>query len=166
MVSTTNTFTITHARHMAAKVAADSSACNASMAPRAMRILLDYETEVVELLKAGYLDTVTYGYKRSDKWIEPTLRYTAKDLAGSSGNDDDPGKVRPNADISGASFYNYLTYSSAWFALTPDQRESFKKGLPFQRTGAAEPGISGYLMPDRTYSAGGKALDRFSVRSY
>ncbi|WP_454259044.1 HORMA-1 domain-containing protein [Pseudoxanthomonas mexicana] len=165
-VSTTNTFTITHARHMAAKVAADLKRMQRFYGAPSDADIADYETEVVELLKAGYLDTVTYGYKRSDKWIEPTLRYTAKDLAGSSGNDDDPGKVRPNADISGASFYNYLTYSSAWFALTPDQRESFKKGLPFQRTGAAEPGISGYLMPDRTYSAGGKALDRFSVRSY
>ena len=165
-VSTTNTFTITHARHMAAKVAADLKRMQRFYGAPSDADIADYETEVVELLKAGYLDTVTYGYKRSDKWIEPTLRYTAKDLAGSSGNDDDPGKVRPNADISGASFYNYLTYSSAWFALTPDQRESFKKGLPFQRTGAAEPGISGYLMPDRTYSAGGNALDRFSVRSY
>ena len=165
-VSETNTFTITHARHMAAKVAADLKRMQRFYGAPSDADIADYETEVVELLKAGYLDTVTYGYKRSDKWIEPTLRYTAKDLAGSSGNDDDPGKVRPNADISGASFYNYLTYSSAWFALTPDQRESFKKGLPFQRTGAAEPGISGYLMPDRTYSAGGKALDRFSVRSY
>lgn len=125
-----------------------------------------YETEVVELLKAGYLDTVTYGFKRGDNWIEPTLRYTAKDLAGMSGIDDDPGKLRPGADVSGASFYNYLTYSSAWFTLSAPQRESFEKSLPFQRTGAAEPGISGSLVSDRSYSAGGKALDRLSVRSY
>ena len=165
-VSETNTFTITHARHMAAKVAADLKRMQRFYGAPTDKNIADYEAEVIELLKAGYLDTVTLGYKRGDNWIEPTLRYTAKDLAGLSSNDDDPGKVRPNADISGASFYNYLTYSSAWFALTPSQRQSFENGLPFQRTGAAEPGISGYLMPDCTYSAGGKSLDRFSVRSY
>ncbi|AGG90934.1 MULTISPECIES: hypothetical protein [Rhodanobacter] len=165
-VSATTTFTVTHARHMAAKVAADLKRMQRFYGAPSDLDIADYETEVVELLKAGYLGTVTYGYKRGDKWIEPTLRYSAKDLAGADGVDDDPGKVRPGADISGASFYNYLTYSSAWLNLTPDQREAFKKSLPFQRSTAAEPGIDGYLTPDRIYSAGGKALDRFSVRTY
>lgn len=165
-VSASNTFTVTNARHMAAKVATDLKRMQRFYGAPSDANIADYEAEVVELLKAGYLGTVTYGYKRGDNWIEPTLRYAAKDLAGAAGNDDDPGKVRPGADVSGARFYNYLTYSDAWSRLTPSQREAFEKSLPFQRTGAAEPGINGYLIPDRTYSAGGKALDRFSVRSY
>lgn len=165
-VSATTTFTVTHARHMAAKVAADLKRMQRFYGAPSDADIANYEAEVVELLKAGYLGTVTYGYKRGDKWIEPTLRYTAKDLAGADGNDDDPGKIRPGADISGASFYNYLTHSAAWKDLTPAQQEAFNKTLPFQRTGAAEPGIDGYLTPDRIYSAGGKTLDRFSVRSY
>ena len=59
-----------------------------------------------------------------------------------------------------------MTYTSAWNRLTSDERSRFKSGLPFQRGNAAEPGISGYLEQDRTYSAGGRALDRASVRSY
>lgn len=165
-ISTTSTFTVTHARHMAAKVAADLKRMQRFYGAPSDSTIADYEAEVVELLKAGYLGTVTYGYKRGDKWIEPTLRYTAKDLAGIDGNDDDPGKIRPGANISDASFYNYLTYSAAWWNLTPEQREAFRSSLPFQRGTADEPGIDGYLTPDRTYSAGGKALDRFSVRSY
>lgn len=165
-VSATTTFTVTHARHMAAKVAADLKRMQRFYGSPSDTDIANYEAEVVELLKVGYLGTLTCGYKRGDKWIEPTLRYSAKDLAGADGVDDDPGKVRPNADISGASFYNYLTYSSAWFSLTSVQQEAFKKSLPFQRTTANEPGIDGYLAPDRTYSAGGKALDRFSVRTY
>jgi hypothetical protein len=151
---------------MAAKVAADLKRMQRFYGAPSDADIKDNEAEIVELLKAGYLGTVTYGYKRDGLWIEPTLRYSAKDLADTDGNDDDPGKVRPGADISGASFYNYLTYSAAWSNLTPSQQEAFNKTLPFQRSGAAEPGIGGYLMPDRTYSAGGKALDRFSVRSY
>ncbi len=81
-------------------------------------------------------------------------------------NDDDPGRVYPNADTSGASFYSYLTYSAAWDALASDEREAFKRTLPLQRNGAPEPGIDGYLVSDKTYSAGGRALDRATVRSW
>ena len=61
-----------------------------------------YEEELVELLKAGYLGTLTVGYQKSGNWIEPTLRYTARDLGEMQSADDDPGKVRPGADITGA----------------------------------------------------------------
>jgi hypothetical protein len=121
---------------------------------------------LVELLKAGYLGTLTVGYKKNGNWIEPTLRYTARDLGEMQSADDDPGKVRPGADISGATFYNYLTYSAKWNTLTSDQQDAFKRRMPFSRGGAAEPGISGYLQNDRTYSSGGRALDRSTVRSF
>ena len=80
-------------------------------------------------------------------------------------NDDDPGRVKPGANITGADFYNYLTYTAAWHALTAADQDAFKKRMPFYRAGAPEPGINGYLADDRTYSAGGRALDRASVRS-
>lgn len=81
--------------------------------------------------------------------------------------DDDPGRVRPGANVAGASFYSYLTYSSAWDALTLAQREAIKQQLPVQRTGAPEPSLSGgYFADDKTYSSGGRALGRASVRSY
>ena len=68
--------------------------------------------------------------------------------------------TEPGADIQGASFYNYLTYSSSFHALTAVQRESFLKGMPFSRTAAAEPTVNGYFVDDRTYSSGGRALNR------
>src|SRR5690606_6748846 len=108
-----STFTITHARHMAAKVATDLKRMQRLYDYPSDRDIADYETEVIELLKAGYLGTITYGFRRDGNWIEPTLRYTAQDLAGGSANDDDPGKVRPGANVAGAAFYNYLTYSAA-----------------------------------------------------
>ena len=160
------TFTITHARHMAAKVATDLKRMQRFYNSPSDSSIAEFETEVTEMLKAGDVDTVSYGFKKDGKWIEPTLRYTARDLAGGSANDDDPGRLRPGADISGAAFHSYMTYSSAWFALTEAERTAFKKGLPFSRTGAPEPGITGYLSADRTYSSGGRALDRASVRSF
>jgi hypothetical protein len=165
-ISETTTFTVTHARHMAAKVATDLKRMQRLYGNPSDTDIVDYEAEITEFLKEGYLGTVTYGYRRDGKWIEPTLRYTARDLAGSAANDDDPGRVRPGAGISGASFYSYLTYSAAWNNESAATQEAFCERLPFRRGGAPEPGVNGYLSEDRTYSSGGRALNRASVRSY
>lgn len=164
-VSESKTFTVAHARNMAAKVAADLKRIQRFYGSPSDAHIANYEAEVVELLKAGYLSEVTYGYRRDNQWVEPMLRYTAKDLANDDGNGDDPGKIRPGANINGASFYSFLTYSSAYLALTSAQQEAFSKNLPLQRGHAEQPGVNGYLVTDRTYSAGGKALDRASLRS-
>ena len=160
------TFTVTHARHMAAKVATDLKRMQRFYGSPLDAEIAEYEAEVTEFLKEGYLGTVTYGFRRNGNWIEPTLRYTARDLAGGSANDDDPGKIRASANVVGASFYSYLTYSSAWHRLSESEKEAFRKRLPFWRGGAPEPGISGYFSDDRTYSSGGRAIDRASVRSF
>ena len=156
-VTETETFSATHAKHIAAKVATDLK--------RMQRFYVDpddtditiYEIEVIELLKAGYLGTVIYGFRRYGNWIEPALKYTAQELTSMSASDDDPGRLRPGANISGAVFYSYLTYSPAWHNLSAAAKSEFKKRLPFQRGGAPEPGVNGYFSEDRTYSAGGRA---------
>lgn len=160
------TFTVTHARHMAAKVATDLKRLQRLYGKPSDTSIADYEAEVVELLRAGYLDKVTYGFRRNNCWIEPALRYSARDLEGVSATDDDPGRIRPGANVDGANFYSYLTYSAAWDRLSEDEQVRFKKNLPFYRGGAPEPSIDGYLSNDKTYSSGGRALDRASVRSY
>ena len=165
-VTKSSTFTVTHARHMAAKVATDLKRMQ-----RFYRVPSDadidaYEAEVIALLKAGYLGRVWYGFKRNGSWIEPTIKYTARDLYNGSAADDDPGKIRPGADISGAICHSFLTYSAAWDDLTAREKDAFKRSLPFYRSSATEPLVYGYLFADRTYSSGGRALDRSSVRSY
>ena len=161
----TSTFTRTHARHMAAKVAADLKRMQRLYDKPSDGDIADYETEVVELLKDGYLGSVAYGFRRNGLWIEPTLQYTARDLAGGTADDDDPGRLRPRANVKDAHFYSYLTYSKAWDSLDESQRQAVRDRLPVKRTGAPEPGVSGYWTSDRTYSAGGRALYRGSVRS-
>jgi hypothetical protein len=165
-ITETTTFTLTHAKYMAAKVATDLKRMQRFYGYPTDAAIANYEAEVTELLKEGYLGTLTLGFKRNGLWIEPTLRYRARDLAGAAANDDDPGRVRPGADVSGASFYSYLTYSSAWDALSSVEKDSFKRRMPFYRAGADEPGLNGYLVDDLTYSSGGRALKRSSLRGY
>lgn len=163
----TISFTVTHARHMGAKVATDLKRIQRLYNGHPTdQTIANYEAEIIELLKAGYLGTVTYGFWRNGNWIEPTLRYTAYDLAGASANDDDPGKIRACANVTGATFYSYLTYSSVWDQLSETEKHTFKTRMPFYRGGAPEPGINGYLSEDRTYSSGGRALSRASVRTF
>ena len=162
----TKTFTLTHAKHLAAKVSADLKRLQRLYGHVTDERIAEFEGEVTELLRQGYLGTVTYGFQRDDNWIEPTLRYTASELAGSS-TDDDPGRVSPGRNISGAQFHSYLTYSTAWDALTADQRATVKKQLPLQRVSGTESAVSnGYFADDKSYWSGGRSLGRASVRSY
>lgn len=160
------TFTVTHAIHIASKVATDLKRMQRFYGAPSEAMIGQFETEIIEFLRHDYLESVYYGFKRNGQWIEPTLKYKAKDLSGLAANDDDPGRIRPNANIAGASFCSFLIRSSKWDNLTEFDRTNFERGLPFQRTGASEPTINGYLKDDRTYSSGGRALFRSTVRSY
>lgn len=164
--SDTISFTLTHAKYLASKVGTDLKRMQRFYGLPSDVSIGEYETELTELLKAGYLGTVTYGFRKSENWVEPALRYTARDLAGLTPNDDDPGKVRPGIDVTGAQFYSYLTYSAGWSKLTTAQQEAFRRTLPFSRTGANEPGVNGYMVSDLTYSSGGRALNRSTLRGY
>lgn len=159
----TNTFTITHARHMAAKVAADLKRFQRFYNALSDQKIDEYEEEVVTLVKGGYLDEVTYGFKRNGKWIAPTIKYTAKEILLAS-TDDDPGKIPPGCNVSGAKFYSFLKYSDSWWSLPSVEKSKLKSSLPFNRTGADEPGVNGYFSNDKTYAAGGRALSRSTVR--
>lgn len=160
----TKAFTITHANYLASKVAADLKRMQRFYGSPSDALIEKYEREIALYLKHGYLEKVSYGFKKDGSWIEPTLMYRAIDI--DSLANDDPGKVRPGRDISGASFYSFLEYSSKWNRLPESEKEKFEEGLPLKRGSADTPGISGYLEDDRTYASGGKALSRSTVRSY
>ncbi|WP_153799674.1 HORMA-1 domain-containing protein [Foetidibacter luteolus] len=164
--SNTQTFTLTHAKYLACKVAADLKRIQRFYNSPSDMEIADYEMELTEYLKAGYLAEVTYGFQRNGNWVEPTLRYSARDLAGLVGSDDDPGRVRTNANVTGAVFTSYLIRNDAYHQLSTADQEKFRGQLPFSRTGAPAPGVTGYISQDKSYSSGGKALDRSSVKSF
>jgi hypothetical protein len=162
-ITRSRTFTRVHARYIAAKVAADLMRMRRFYGDPSEWMISALQNELVELLVAGYLDVATCGFIRDGKWITPTVMYTASEL-GDDGPDDDPGRIPPGADASGAGFWSYVTYSQAWFMLTQEQRKKFYEHLQISRVGAATPGVNGYFAQDRTYSSGGRALIRSSVR--
>ena len=89
---------------MAAKVATDLKRMQRFYGGPSDTRIANYEAEIIELLKAGYLGdrdaTATSATASGSSRHCATRRAT---LPGSAANDDDPGRVRPGANISGAS---------------------------------------------------------------
>lgn len=161
----TETFTTTHARYLATKVSADLKRLQRFYGEPSDEMIPQYEEELIALLRAGYLGTMIYGFRKNGRWVGLRLIYTSRNLNGMLDADDDPGGIRPNESVAGAEFYSYLTYSPIWSHLSYTERDSFKKSLPFYRQSALEPANTGVLIEDRTYSSGGRALDRVIKRS-
>lgn len=159
----TETFTVTHARLIASKVSTDLLRFQRFYDKPSNETIDQYEEELTQLLKYDYLDAVTYGFKRDGKWVE-AIKYHAV-AGGQLVSDDDPGKIRPGIDVSGAAFTSFLTRNNNWWKLSTAEREKFEKNLPFQRTSGEEPGLeSGYWAEDKTYAAGGRGVSRNTIR--
>lgn len=158
----TETFTFTHAKYIAAKVATDLLRLQRFYTAPTTELINQYEEELSALLKADYLENVVYGFQRNGKWVE-ALRYHALP-GGSLVGDDDPGKIRPGIDLTGAHFTSYLVRNDRWKNLSTSERDAFEATLPFKRVGAAEPSLeTGSWSHGHTYSAGGRGIKRSTI---
>lgn len=124
----------------------------------------EYEQELIELMQYNAIDEITYGFKKDSEWIT-AVKY--KSVNGSLISDDVPGAIRAGFDVERASLYSYLIYGAGWWALSQSERDRIESRLPIKRSGADEPSVKdGYWSQDRSYSAGGRALQRSSIRRY
>ena len=163
MSTGTLTQTSTHARHIASKVAADLK--------RIQRIyqvnqptdseINDYQEEIALLLAAGCLGSVTYGFKRDGQWVI-ALKYTVSD--GNLSGGDDPGGIRCDANISGAHFTSFLSYSHSWNTLSQEEKRKIKESLPILRVGGNDPGADMNWTGSRNYLSGDLGVTRSMAR--
>lgn len=162
--TSSETFTLTHAKYLGSKVATDLKRLQRMNKGRPDDVsIAEYEEEFIELMRNGYLETVTYGFKRNGAWTAAAIRYRVDN--GSVSTDDDPGKIKANLDIDGAHFSSYLIYAQKWWNLTQAQRDSVEAGISLKRTTGQEPGLEkGYWSDDLNYGAAGKGLSRSSVK--
>jgi hypothetical protein len=135
-----DSFSITDARHVASKVGSDLRNLNSVYGSPALGTIDNYVDEVAQLLKAGYLNTVDYGFKSGDGW-KLRLRYTA--TIGGQLRDDTPGRLPYDAPVNGLPFYSYLRYSPAFHGLASAEQRALKATLPVPRSGAEEPCLGG-----------------------
>ncbi len=162
--TTTESFTRTHAVYLASKVAADVSQMQLFYGQPSDAWIDAYVTEVVVLLVNHALGYIEYGFKRGINWVVAT-KYTARSVQ-TGVADDKSGRIPPDANVSGASWTSFLTYSDRWGQLTQAERDKISSQLPFQRTAGTEPSTAnGSWALDKSYSRNGIALDRGIYRS-
>jgi hypothetical protein len=158
-------FTLIHARYIASKVATDLKRIQRfyNGVPSGGTIEL-YEKELTVLLKHDVVASVIYGFKRNGAWTEATVRYTALP-GGSLQADDDPGKIRPNLDIAGATFTSFLSLNGNWSKLTSAEQAAVETESGISRSDGQTPPLeAGYWNTDLSYSAAGRGLGRATVR--
>ncbi len=156
----TASFTITDARYISAKVGTDLRLLNNLYGRPRLADIDNYAEEVALLLRDGYLDTVSYGFKDLDtnEW-KLRLRYTA--TTGSQLVNSKPGSMPTAAAVSSYAFYSYLTYSHKYLNLPASQQTSVKAELPIQRVGAEEPSARyGTTAAGNGYSRNGVGVAR------
>jgi len=164
--TSTSSFTVTHAKYLASKVAADLRQLQRLYGAPPDDMIADYLLELSVLLSRGYLSSVQYGFRRNGNWIL-ALSYSVN----SEGNlvaDARSGGVFPSADVGGAVFHSYLFTTSAWHALSSAEQISVQSLLPFERVAANEPGTEGgyWVESDRTYASGGVGVVRRTYRPW
>ncbi len=154
-----STFSRTHAKYLASKVVADLYQCSLLYDHPSPDSVEPYEEELTTLLADRFVGTYEFGFKRNGKRVL-SWHYTvgsAGDLEGDSRS----GSLTRGVDIGDATYFNFLTYSGEWWALSPAAREAIKRTLPFYRTSGAAPGDgSGRWVVEHVYSSGGVLMSR------
>jgi hypothetical protein len=157
--TTTETWSRTHARYIAGKVAADLRQMQQAYGQPSDQHLNDLIVELVSYLADGYLDYVEYGFRRGESWVV-AHKYTAAEL-GSSAADDRSGRIRRGADVAGAYWWSYLVKNSRWSNLTQAERDRYEAGIAVKRTtGNSASAAAGGWALERSYSSGGGSVSR------
>jgi hypothetical protein len=163
--TTTETFTLTDARRLAAKVTSDLRQCQYFYGRPSDTSIDAYQEELTVLLHGGYVESYEFGFQTSDGHRVLSWSYTvgpAGDLEGGRS-----GGLYASADISNALWFNHLTYTAAWFALSLAARERVRAEYTLHRTTQASPSDGdGYWESSRHYTSGGVAVTRKEFRPW
>ena len=165
---TPTTFTVTHARHMAAKVATDLKRMQRLYGSPSDAEIADYEAEA-DRAAEGRLS------RHRDLRLSPQRRLDRADAAlhgagsrGAAANDDDPGRIRPGANIAGATLLHLSDLQRArGTTLTAAEQSAFKTHLAVssrRRAGARRQRI--FERRPRPIRPAAARSNRASVRSW
>jgi hypothetical protein len=154
-----DTFTITHARHIASRIAADLDLFSRFYGYPDRALIPDYLEEIARHLAKGYMETFEIGFEVAGREVVVGLWYEVR--ADGTLSDNRAGDLPLYVDTSGATPFNYMTYSTAWWRLTDTERAAFKASMPVQRTSAPEPQHNlGAWSTSRSYASGGVGVQR------
>jgi len=160
--TTTSTFTRTNARYLASKIAADLRQLRSFYGEPSEQKIEDLTEELVEMLAGGFVATYEAGFRRDEKRVV-SERYTV--ISAGLATDERAGGIYARADVSGAAWFTFMTYSNAWWNLTGEARKAVENSIPIDRTPGREPTDGdGYWESGRSYESGGTSTSRSGFR--
>jgi hypothetical protein len=155
--TTTSTFTITNARYLASKIAADLRQFKSFYGKPMEETIDELYEELVEMLAGGYIATYEAGFRKDGERVV-SQRYVVSSGAAA---DERAGGIYARVDVSGASWSTFMTYSSEWEALTPTVQQAVKDTFSIKRTPGSTPTDGdGYWETGRSYASGGTSTAR------
>jgi hypothetical protein len=133
-ITRTATFTVTSARYITSKIAADLRSMNRLYGSPPLAEIDDYAEEAALLLRDGFLERVDYGLRRQTRsgdwtWVL-RLRYVVTPTGGLE--DANPGGMPAYADTVNAAWYSYLVKSAAFHQLIPEEQVAAEAALSHQ----------------------------------
>jgi hypothetical protein len=152
-------FTVTHARKLAAKVTADMYNCYQHYGSPPPGDIDRFNQELVVMLSNKYVSVYEFGFQTAEEKRVVSWRYTVTvtgDLEGGKS-----GGLLATADISNAAWFNQRTCNSNWTALTPAEQETINALHEISRVTKSGPTDgNGHWTITRTYGAGGVSIVR------
>jgi hypothetical protein len=152
-------FTVTHARRLAAKVTADMYNCCQHYGSPSPDDRDRFTQELVVMLSNKYVSVYEFGFQTAEEKRVVSWRYTvtvAGDLEGGKS-----GGLLATADISNATWFNQLTCNSNWFALNLAEQQKIRELHGVNRVNGSGPTDGeGHWTTTRTYGAGGVSIVR------
>jgi hypothetical protein len=153
------TYTLTEAKYLGSKLIADMDRCRQIYGRPAQNSISNFHRELIALLHQRYLATYEFGFAVGETRII-SWKYWAE-FGDIKGGNENPGSLYRRADISGASWFNFVTYSAEWCKLTSGERDAFKQEQPFYRgSGSEKKDGNGYWRENKSYSATGAVITR------
>lgn len=163
--TTTETFTIAHARKLAGKVSADMDQCRLFYDQPSEADIVQYRDELIVMLAGQFVDRYEFGFRTADDRRVVSWRYrvtASGDLDGGRS-----GGLHAKADIANAVMFNYMWTNTAWWNLTEPGRDKVRAEHDVQRSAGEPPSDgSGRWVQDRSYGAGGVVLQREEFRPW
>lgn len=155
--TSTSTFTRTNARYLASKIAADLRQFRSFYGEPSEDHIDELFDELVEMLAGGYVATYEAGFCKDGKRVVSEF-YT---VASTAARDERAGGIYARADVSGADWFTFMTYTDKWLGLADQARKAVKDSVPIDRVPASSPADGqGHWEGGRSYESGGTSTQR------
>ena len=158
-------FTKTDAKYLSSKVMSDLYQCGSLHGEPDTDDIDAYRDELTAMLAGGYVQSYEFGFKQNDERVL-VWQYSINsngELVG--GGDDHSGGIEARVDVSGCSYYNFMSYTKKWFDLSEADKSLVKESHTIRRsTGSLPEDGDGYWESDRSYSSGGTTAGRRTYR--